>query len=362
MSQAVGFPKGGAALLLLTFVSLHLLACGSRTDLSLWGQPDPTFTLNCPSDRNDDRLSVLSAGFPGTLDASKFFVGEVTRYRWSIVARDCDALSSSLSYRLENVQQAAALFTPGRPFDYRVRLEVADVHGNSDACEFEQPVRNEGLRIELCWTSDSEVDLDLFLHSPHNERPFMEWGFNIDYFGNEVFRPVMTADSCNVYNCTPTLRGNASRVDFGYPDSPLEFCASGPSGEEYERLGICPNPRAGIDSNATDPSDVDSRGETEVIQLDVAEEGDIFRVMVRNFNNLPTFPMLFVYCNGQRMVFEGPDEPPRFMSDAAGDFGVMWRPADIVVVTTDRGLDCEFLPLIHPEAGGPYVTIDDPSY
>jgi hypothetical protein len=349
-----------------------LLSCGSRTEL--WTDPaqrtelsSDSVELDCPTGLDDPRLPIFSSGRAGTLDASAFVQGTPTYYRWSVVERDCDAIATFPRYQLQNAGEAIAQLTPGRPANYQIRLEVGDEEVQPLSCEFEIPVEGQGIRVELCWRDDTRADLDLFLHSPHNQEPFRVIGNYINEFGHDTTGWMPSGDSCNVINCTPQLRLGMPRVDFGYPDSSAELCQAGPDAQAFSNLGICPNPRAATDSNTIEyelyPGG-GTRGLAEIIQLDDATEGDTFRVMVHNYNNMPAYLRLFVYCNGSRMAFEPPTEPEDFAADDPGEHGVMWRPVDVIAKhDLNSKLGCVLTPVAHPSLPGqPYLTINDASY
>jgi hypothetical protein len=317
----------------------------------------------------------MRVGEPTLLDASLFIDGEPNLVRWSVVARDCDGVSSFPSYRLEDPTMLVARLTPGRPYPYRLRLEAGLGPDDVQSCEFDVPVEGNGLRVEACWTNDQEVDLDLYLHSPLNQKPFIAWQNFIDEFGDSAGSDLPTDDACNVFNCTPTLRMDFPRVDFGYPDSPLDECGSGPLTDDFLQQRICPNPRMSIDTNSDSDTLTGTSGFTERIQLDNPADGDTFRVMLHNFNNLQTTPFVFIYCNGVRTALLPPNEPPGFIATEAARKeqvvlgyinsgpGLMWRPVDITTHITQQQLSCEITQLTdpsHPER--PYVTLDDPSY
>jgi hypothetical protein len=57
--------------------------------------------------------------------------------------------------------------------------------------------------------------------------------------------------TCNPGNCPAHLRFELDRVDWGYPDSPLERCMLEPAMHEFVALRLCPNPRSAKDNNQT---------------------------------------------------------------------------------------------------------------
>ena len=108
-----------------------------------------------------------------------------------------------------------------------------------------------------------------------------------------------------------------------------------------------------------------ANGTAEVIQLDHPQDGDTFRVMVQNFENLIASPTVRVYC-GSELAAESPPpaEPRGFQTPRPGVFGVMWRPVDVTLQVTADGTTtgCEVEHLRHPNGGPSYVSYDDPAY
>ncbi len=345
-------------------VSLLVVACGGRTDLH-GGLGDPLL-LDCPSSPLDPRLATMQVGESTEFDASSFVEGKPEHVRWSIVPTDCDGVSSIPSYLLEDPTQSIASFTPGRPFPYRLRLEVGS-NTDTQSCEFDVNVEGPGLRIESCWTDDQLVDLDLFLHTPRNQEPFLAYETYENEWGREVSGMRPTADTCNVLNCTPVLRDGMPRVDFGYADSQLDSCESGPSPARFTERSICPNPRLSVDNNSQVGTETGTIGVAERLHIDRPADGDTFRVMVRNFNNEPTVPFVFVYCSGVRTALLPPEQPSGFVGETLAHNeapGVMWRPVDITTrVDSSGNLTCEVEALTHPsDSDAAYVTLDDPNY
>jgi hypothetical protein len=333
-----------------------LVAAGvscSRSGLEIYGTPEQRapIELSCPLDADDPWLPEVAPGEQVELDGSLLAAGPVQSYRWSVIDEDCDAITPAPTYTLSAANQPVAKFTPGRPTGYHLRLEASGAFGQKASCDFVVPVTGQGVRIELCWATSTSTDLDLFVHTPRNRDPFMMRPFTDTY-------AQYTDSTCNVLNCGAALREGKARVDFGYLDSPLERCAGGPSPDDFRALGRCPNPRSGVDDNQQLAS-----GTTEVVQIDQPREGDTFRVLVHNFDNEPASPHLFVYCDGQRVAALDPPATPRdFVTPSPGDFGVMWRPADVVAHASGGSISCTVAPLMNASGTGPDVTIDDPSY
>jgi hypothetical protein len=312
----------------------------------------PTFELDCPTGPDDPRLPVLQLGAETVLDGTKFVTGNVKSWRWSLVRDDCDAIVADPEFVLQGGATPFLVFQAVRPSSYRFTLKVEGFAGDSGSCKFEVPTDGRGMRVEACWDTSQDTDLDLYMHNPFDQAPWftptagrVEDGIN--------------ATTCNVANCTANLRLGLPRADFRFADSPGSFCAAGPAADEFGLLGRCPNPREGEDNN----QDL-ATGTAERIQLDNPQEGQTFRVMLHNFKNLPAAPHVFVYCNGKKVGAALPPQfPPSFVADDRGIFGTMWRAVDITTHVSANGRTaCKVALPAGPGGQVPYVTINDPSF
>lgn len=330
-----------------TWFLLGLAGC-SRSGLLDFDQPElrEPLAIDCPSS-DDPRLPEVRLGEEVTIDASDWVTGPVSTFHWSVGWEDCDDVLPGPTHGLADSDRPSVKFSPGRPSSYRLTLEVRGVYGQSASCNFKLGVVATGLRVEACWDTSTSADLDLYLHSPRNMDPFFEPTAGSVLSG-------FTPSTCNPANCTPALRFETTRADFGYPDSPLEACDAGPNAAGFRTLGRCPNPRSGEDDNQQILT-----GASEVIQVDAPLDGDTFRVMLQNFDNAPATPKVFVYCGGERVAaLDAPSQPASFVTSNPGGFGVMWRAADIVTHTTGGRLSCSATPLAYPGS----VTVNDPRY
>jgi hypothetical protein len=329
-----------------------LLGACSRSEVALLDPVEPV-TLDCPTDVSDPRLPRFDAGRTSVIDATQFIDGPVVSYRWQIVPEDCDAVLPSPATLVSGERTELFTFTPQRPDRHRIRLAVGGAVGQRASCEFEVKVEGRGLRVEACWDTSDVADLDLYVHSPRNRDDFFA---NMDAWN--IYG--LTPSTCNPANCSAELRFGAARTDFGYPDSPLVDCETGPGPAAFAALGRCPNPRAGIDDNQFLAS-----GVAEVVQIDAPRDGDTFRLMLHNFDNRPAHKTaIFVYCSGTRVgALPGPASPPEFRApDRATLVGLMWRAADVTAHSKDGQLTCSVTPLTLPGSTEPFVTVDDRSY
>lgn len=302
-------------------------------------------TMRCALEGDDPRVAGIKPDQLTTLDAADFVVGDAKGYSWTMLKEDCDAVVWLTQARLEGTNQRVLRFQPSRPAAYHFNLKATDSSGRSASCDLSVPVEGIGMRVELCWTNSMTTDLDLYLHSPANREPWFTPGLS------DLSSSLNNTTSNNL-NATASLRVT-DRVDWGYADSPLSACQT-PAFDGFVAGGRCPNPRASDDNNQEL-----STGTTERTQLDNPRNGDTFRVMAQNFNNLSARPQVFVYCGGERAgAFDAPAEPLGFMTKNPGVYGVMWRAADVTTSVDAAGkVSCSASPITTNA-----VTINDLSF
>ena len=306
----------------------------------------PPLSTNCTLVGDDPRVAGIKPDQIASLDGADFVVGDVKSYHWTLQTEDCDGVVQNAQFKLQGVDSRVVQFQPSRPAFYHFTLEVTGAAGDRTSCKLEVPVAGVGMRVELCWDTSTSTDLDLYLHTPYDRQPWFNPG------STDIALDGLNNTTCNTSNATVNLRV-PSRVDWGYGDSPLSACNT-PSFEGFLGLGRCPNPRAADDNNHSI-----AIGTTERMQLDDPKDGQTFRVMVQNFDNLPAKPHVFVYCAGQRAA--ALDPPPAigsFVASRRGVFGAMWRAADITTSIDATGrLSCNASPV-----GDRVLTVDDPAF
>jgi hypothetical protein len=327
-------------------LALLLFACGARTELLTGASLEsaagaPALSTRCELEGDDPRVAGIKPDEVASLDGADFVVGDVKSYQWTLQEEDCDAVVQDAQFTLQGASSQVVKFQPSRPAFYHFTLEVVGVLGDRASCKLEVPVKGLGMRVELCWDTSTSTDLDLYLHDPFDQQPWFTPGSSSIETG-------LDNTTCNTSNATAELR-LPSRVNWGYDDSALGACNT-PAFQDFLSNGRCPNPRAANDNN----QDI-ANGTTERMQLDNPRNGETFRVMVQNFNNLPARPHLFVYCGGQKAgAFDGTATPADFVTNDYGAFGVMWRVADVTTTVDATGrVSCNAAAV--PEA----PTIDD---
>jgi len=309
--------------------------------------------LNCPTGPNDPRLSGFQPGLTGALDVADFVSGGPVEARWTVGLLDCDAVLPTPSFTAIGTEEPVLLLTPGRPGLYAMTLEATSELGLLGTCAFEFYVAGRGIRVDLCWDESTTVDLDLYVHTPLNQNPYYVGGPLYPY----SLSSYVTVDTCNPINCGAFV--SYERPAFGYSDSPLDFCVAGPAAQDYLDWGFCPNPRSGRDNNQSAAT-----GSAEVVQIDNPRAGDVLRVMVQNFDNLPATPHLFAYCSNQAAVAVTlPGEPWDLTTSQEPLPGVLWRAVDIVAQDVNGAVGCSFsVPHLPGTDDLPYITVNDVSY
>lgn len=327
------------------------IASGGSTPIASGGVAGGPIRTRCTLAPDDPRVAGIRPDQVVTLDGADFVEGDVVSYRWTLKAEDCDAVVQNAEFILKGVATQVVRFQPSRPAPYHFALEVTGRGGDHATCDLEVPVEGVGLRTELCWDTSTSADIDLYLHTPLNTAPWFRPG-------SSQVEDGLDGTTCNTSNSSWVLRGEP-RVDWGYPDSPLEACNT-PSFQGFLGIGRCPNPRASLDNNSSMPGMTGTTGTTERMQIDSPLEGQRFRVMAQNFNNAPAKPRLFVYCSGERAgAFEAPANPLNFQDPAPRGFGLMWRIADIGTRRDARG---KTLCSVTPVLDRPPISFDDPTF
>jgi hypothetical protein len=211
----------------------------------------------------------------------------------------------------------------------------------------------------MCYPESTTRDLDLYMMRSNGRR---DWFLELPGpIAGRTFEP--NPESCGWQNCEAQIRGTGTRADWGYENSPIEFCEGGPQGEQWRDLGFCANPRLDIDNNLSE-----GVGLPENINVDAPGDGDRFRVMVHNWTGTPAHPVLNVYCAGRLTATYGaaPDTLERFeMIGIRFDPNAMWRAADIEMHVDQDGVTTGCTVSGPPRPGGEAgydVTFNDPRF
>ena len=218
---------------------------------------------------------------------------------------------------------------------YKLHLKVVRTNGEVYECEWILRVVSDGLRIELCWDTANDIDIDLHLGKN---------GVTTDWYNSS---------ECYYGNCDTSGSHNfdytGTDPDWGYGYT-TNYDANG-------NLKSMPNPRL----------DLDNRGEgltPENINLDNPNDGDIFRVLVHHYEDPCTFylfgclsydyydthPVVNVYCGGSLKATYGTAESGTQLYDFE-DEDDSWKVVQIKWVGDVTSDDCELTPNLSVKDG-----------
>jgi len=133
------------------------------------------------------------------LDGSRFVSGDVKTWHWTLVREDCDAVVADPEFVLQGGERPVLMFQAVRPSNYHFTLKVVGAAGDSGSCKFDVPTDGRGMRVELCWDTSQNTDLDMYLHNPFDRAPWFTAGVGMLADG-------INGTTCNVANCTANLR------------------------------------------------------------------------------------------------------------------------------------------------------------
>ncbi len=280
---------------------------------------------------------------PYIIDGTAFYAGTVLHWSWSVAGGPCDRMLSSQSqvagFSLSGSNTSQLTIHPTLSGELTVNVTMTLPDGTTLRCTFLVHIAGPGLRVELCWDTTPNTDLDLHLHRPGTTTPWFQ-------------NPVGTTnpDDCHYINCKQDSFPDVA--DWGYAKTPQPDCPPG-----WPAAG-CDNPRLDLDN-------LNLPGVPENINVDVPEDNGTYRILVHYYTGMmpmTTHPMVNIYCDGHLEATYGaaPDVVTGFDVPGYGpNLGPMWRVAD---VTTAAG-DCTVEPLHPPsQTTGYWVTYDDPSY
>ena len=325
--------------------------------------------LTCPT---SSAIPVLLPYSSYVLDGTAFYGGAALSWSWQVTGGPCDQLfvqsKGMPSFTLNGVQTTTATtstvtFRAPLSGDYNVAFSVVTTAGQTLSCAFVVRVRGPGLRVELCWDTTGQSDIDVHLHRPGTTTPWFVLP------ATDAGVQPTNNDDCYYVNCRandfyPTITGAA--WGYGTNDwSPLVNCQNAQDGTTWIQAGHCHNPRLDLDNIA----DV---ALPENINVDLPRNNDTYRILVHYYNAnvspIPTaHPMVNVWCGGRLRATYGaaPDVVPNFNQVNPSYGGHMWRVADVTTQVDVSGTTtgCAVTPL-HPPAqtSGYWVTLSDTSY
>ena len=291
--------------------------CDGCTDDGLCCDP----LIDCGVD-----LGITEPFVDKTIDGTTIYSGtDVTKWEWELSKGPCDVVLNKTSFTMNGssttLVEGPSLSQLTLNFQlsgsYTLTLRVYTESQGIMECTWVLRVQGPGLRVELCWDTTGDTDIDLHLG---------KLGRTADWFEENV----TTAD-CYYYNCKSLF----NRVDWGYPKTNDQS-----------------NPRLDIDNITTE-------GVPENINLDNPNEGDQFRVFVHYYSgSLLTHPVVNVYCGGTLKATYGINpQLQNFSFGDADDGGDGWKVVDVTWHGDFLNDTCDLSPVILNDA---YVTEQGP--
>jgi hypothetical protein len=287
---------------------------------------------------------------PYVINGALFYGGTVSSWAWTVSGGPCDQLFVSEgkppSFTLTGQTTSQLTINPTLSGDYTVTVVMTLPDGSTRTCTFIVHIGGPGLRVELCWDTTPNADIDLHLHKPGTTTA---WFGSISSINN---------DDCYYINCKASSFYAAP--NWGYANSPLSECQGGPEGPQWTTLGYCRNPRLDLDNISTN-------AKPENVNVDVPANAATYRVMVHYYGgSVTTHPMVDIYCGGNLKATYGqsPDLVSGFTSGGSFGAGPMWRVVDVTpTVVGGVTTDCALAPLHAPGmTTGYYVTSNNTAY
>ncbi|MBO7126011.1 hypothetical protein J6W78_00520 [bacterium] len=266
----------------------------------------------------------------------QFNDADTATWEWTLVKGPCDVVLGKTSFSLTSAVSGVtgtstdaekSITFSGKGLSqfkvnfqlsgtYNLHLKVTRENGEIYECDWPLKVVSTGLRVELCWDSNTKVDVDL--HVGKNGTT-TTWG----------------SDDCYFSNC---------------------------------RNGSSPNWYTPTSSSAKNPRlDIDNRGDgpiPENINIDNPGDGHAFRVgayyhPILSTDNIETHAVVNIYCGGTRKATYGYDPLPQLSGfNKKNDF---WKVAEIKWVGGYESDNCDIQPkLIENEDGTVNYVIDRP--
>lgn len=292
--------------------------------------PDAPPRAVCPGALPDGAMNQNYVIFGGT-----FVTEAVESWNWTVVGGLCDELHKALgaapSYTLAGQVTQSLTFTPTQPGDYTISVTITFTDQTTVTCAFTVHVAGVGLRVELCWDTEGQSDLDLHLHRPGSTTNWLGVGNN---------------DECGYPNCGAMV--TSARANWNYANTSL----GAGCGSSWNTLGYCPNPRLESDN-------VSTKGRVELIVIDAPSDTSTYRILTQYYSgSLVTHPVVNIYCGGHLAETYGAaaDVVTTFTSGGTAN-RPLWRVADVTTTVVGGVTTCTVAP-IHPPGttAGYYVT------
>ena len=251
-----------------------------------------------------------------TIEGSLIYSGsDVTLWKWSLSKGPCDIVLNKTSFTMNGQSvteiEGALLSQLNLNFqlsgNYTLTVIIHTESNGIMECSWIIKVMGPGLRVELCWDTTGETDLDLHLGKLQQTS---DW---FDKIGSDA--------DCYFFTCRPNYN---YFVNWGYATIDGKF-----------------NPRLDIDNR-------DTVGIPENINLDNPNPLDEFRVFVHYFKgNLVTRPIINIYCGGALKATYGiTPQLQNFDYGCEDDCGDGWKVVDIKWQGTPFDNTCELSPVL----------------
>ena len=256
-------------------------------------------------------------------------------WTWTLTKGPCDELLGNTTFTVKGAASESGLSGSGSATtqvsgvglswfkvnfqlsgSYKLHVKVQRPNGEVHECEWIIRVKSNGLRVELCWDTTGDVDLDLHL---------AKVGTTSAWTGTTA---------CYYADCKNTGEPSYSMSSWGYPNTSNGY-----------------NPRLDIDNIST-------VGVPENINIDNPNGGDRFRVGVNFYGGTDyggcdeyvykeTKPLVNVYCGGTLVATYG-KTPQLSGFDYPGEF---WKVVEIQWVGGYDSDDCVLTPKFNTSTG-----------
>ena len=202
--------------------------------------------------------------------------------------------------------------------NYVLHLKVTRENGEVYECEWVIKVVSNGLRIELCWDLNNDVDADLHLGKGTGTGPTTSWQNNT---------------ACYYTNCRGDELQTTWPRDYNWKISGWNYSDT----QNYNLDGVWTtlrNPRLDIDNIKDGPI-------PENINLDNPKDGDVFRVGVNYYSGSGVaHTVVNVYCGGTLKATYGV-EPQVTTFNSSKDF---WKVVEVQWVGNESSDACVLTP------------------
>ncbi len=298
----------------------------------------------CP-DSSDPTLQGAQPFTDFTIDGTNYYFGTAVRWEWTVSSGPCDHVLGQNSYTLNGsnlIGHVASGETITMRFnlsgEYTITMRVYYTDTDYYECIFILRVAGPGLRVELCWDTNTSTDIDLHL---------MKQGHGTQYCSSQ---------DCYYSNCKAS---NWAHSAWGSADSPLDACIGTSAGSTWQsRFNACKNPRLDIDNIRAGPI-------PENINLDTPQNNQTYRVMVDYYSgSVATRPVVNIYCDGVRLATYGyPSDNEVVITNGTSGCaaGHVWKVADVRTLLQGGGTVCEVTSLANTN-GTPNLVVNNRNY